>query len=684
MNLINNIKTYYTQKQIDLLSRYLDDKVKEGNILWQKTYDRLFQERVSQIEFPVSFNTVNPRDKILYRNFEDTFNLINVISTTLAYEYYSLKTLINNHEMFRKDDVNSISNLKNKTLNIVSNNITNFTNISTDNGYIECNPTTLTEFKIDNVECELFPKNYLDKSGNLPNADNLISGKHDYWLTEIVLDHEETCGATFTIDFGTYVNFNMLFLNFACKYIPNITKIEINNIESLTENFYQVEYKTRKYQKATEIYFLSDNNEHKSYITNKVRITIEQERYDFIWKKFNNKEDEILNKEITSTDNITNLLYKDNYYLDPSKYVTNVYSYVFGLYFIRVLFKDYNVKETNNVTETFFFNETLNNKKSFTLDNIFSKKTENDPNHLNVYINGILQKDYIEYNNRTIIFKDPQGNDTNIFNLVKNRSTFFIDTLAAYPENSGPDTTGLEGDHYYYNLNTHQMMQKNCSDSSDEWKNWNNYFDTNNIVTPSDNINKYYRFYFENDLLYYSEQLEVSFSFLKDNIPSTFISNPYYLKGKNLITLKTIEEIRSPFTIEYKLLNEEGYNVKTSDFLESDKPVFITDTYNIQEVYNEVKTNYIKLKHYPIKDIDIKCFVGVDSIERVDTFNSDNLQYIINNNYIFFNKSLNGKNVQITYNYYPDEIYIIAELRTNTDYVTTDCPRIFNIEVNLE
>lgn len=672
MNLINNIKTYYTQKQMDLLSRYLDDKVKEGNILWQKTYDRLFQERASQIEFPVSFNTVNPRNKILYRNFEDTFNLINVISTTLAYEYYSLKTLINNHEMFRKDDVNSISNLKNKTLNIVSNNIINFTNISTDNGYIECNPTTLTEFKIDNVECELFPKNYLDKSGNLPNSENLISGKHDYWLTEIVLDHEETCGATFTIDFGTYVNFNMLFLNFACKYIPNITKIEINNVESLTENFYQVEYQTRKYQKATEIYFLGDNNEHKSYITNKVRITIEQDRYDFVWKKFNNKEDEILNKEITSTDNITNLLYKDNYYLDPSKYVTNVYSYVFGLYFIRVLFKDYNVKDTNNVTETFVLNSTTNNKKAFVLDNIYSMRGPNDPKHLYVYINGVEQNNYTEYNNHVVRFEN------NIYDIVQ--TTFNIDGIFS----EDPDMTGKQGEHYYYNSSTYQMMYINCDISGDIWKNWNDYFDINNIVMPLNDINKKYKFYFDNNELHYSEDLELVFTFLKDNVPSTFISNPYNLKGKNLITLKTIEEIRSPFTIEYKLLNNEGYNVKTSDFLESDKPVFISDTYNIQEVHNEIKTNYIKLKHYPIKDTDIKCFVGVDPIERVDAFNSDNLQYIINNNYIFFNKSLNGKNVQITYNYYPDEIYIVAELRTNTDYVTTDCPRIFNIEVNLE
>lgn len=676
MNLINNIKTYYTQKQIDLLSRYLDDKVKDGNILWQKTYDRLFQERASQVEFPVSFNTVNPRDNILYRNFEDTFNLINIITTTLAYEYYNLKTLINNHEMFRKDDVNSISNLKNKTLNIVSNNIINFTNISTDNGYIECNPTTLTEFKIENVECELFPKNYLDKSGNLPNSENLISGKHDYWLTEIVLDHEETCGATFTIDFGTYVNFNMLFLNFACKYIPNITKIEINNIESLVENFYQVDYKIRKYQKATEVYFLNDNNEYKSYITNKVRITIEQDRYDFIWKKFNNKEDEILNKEITSTDNITNLLYKNDYYLDPSKYVTNVYSYVFGLYFIRVLFKDYNVKDTNNITETFILNSTTNNKKAFILDNIFSKRKPNDPKHLYVYINGSEQNydKYDEVNNHTVVFKE------NVYDSIKLNDCFIIDGIFS----EDPDMTGEIGEHYYYNSNTYQMMYINCDIQGDIWKNWNNFFNINNIVTPLNDINKKYRFYFDNNELYYSEDLELTFTFLKDNIPSTFISNPYYLKGKNLITLKTIEEVRSPFTIEYKLLNNEGYNVKTSDFLESDKPVFITDTYNIQEVHNEVVTNYIKLKHYPIKDTDIKCFVGVDPIERVDTFNSDNLQYIINNNYIFFNKSLNGKNVQITYNYYPDEVYIVAELRTNTDYVTTDCPRIFNIEVNLE
>lgn len=672
MNLINNIKTYYSQKQMDLLSRYLDDKVKDGNILWQKTYDRLFQERVSQIEFPVSFNTVNPRNQILYRNIEDTFNLINVITTTLAYEYYNLKTLINNHEMFRKDDVNSISNLKNNILNIVSNNIINFTNISTDNGYIECNPTTLTEFKIDNVTCDLFPLNYLDKSGNLPSADNLLSGKQDYWLSEIVLDHEETCGATFTIDFGTYVNFNTIFLNFACKYIPSITKVEINNIESLQEDFNIVDYELRKYQKATEIYFKGENNEHKSYITNKVRITIEQNRYDFVWKKFNNKEDEILNNEITSTDNITNLLYKDSYYLDPSKYVTNVYSYVFGLYFVRVLFKDYNVKDTNNITETYTLNATTNNKKTFVLDNVFSMRHDGDPKHLFVLINGVEQNDYEEKNNHTIVFNN-NAYDSAIV-------SFNIDGIFS----EDPDMTGKTGEHFYYNSSTYEMMEINCNIPGDMWKNWNNFFDINQIVGTLNDISKKYRFYFENNELHYSEDLELTFTFLKDNIPSTFISNPYYLKGKNLITINTVEEIRSPFTIEYKLLNDEGYNIKTSEIIESGKPVYITDTYNIKEIFNDIKTNYVKLKHYPIKDTEIKCFVGVDSIDRVDAFNGDDLQYIINNDYIFFNKSLFGRNVQIYYNYYPDEVYVVAELRTNTDYVTTDCPRIFNIEVNLE
>lgn len=350
LNFLYNLSNDISKKQKTLLLDYL-----KGNEIPDLVQSRYFTEKfkntLSDIVFPVSFDKVLTRE-INEKKENNTFNLIDLDLLALTYNTIELNKIINNNEIIRKDDVNTYNNIKSGKLTNFSLSSVNNKAIYYDNSKIELMPSVLLEYNINNIEVDFFPKKYTYLKGNNLTKEN-VKDNDQFWMVQLYNDINAKTGADITITFSNSVNFNNLMLNYFGKYRPEIESIQIfeNN------EFKDVNFNVDIDKKNLIIYFENpENGEHQSYYTNKIKIKLVQSRYDFVWKAEVDNENEILKGEYTSLDAINKYIYENNTELNEKRILRNQYTYTFGLFYIKVLYKSYNAKKVDTITLNGFIN----------------------------------------------------------------------------------------------------------------------------------------------------------------------------------------------------------------------------------------------------------------------------------------------------------------------------------------
>ena len=350
LNFLYNLSNDISKKQKTLLLDYL-----KGNEIPDLVQSRYFTEKfrntLSNITFPVSFDKVLTSE-INEKKEDNTFNLIDVDLLALTYNTIELNKIINNNEIIRKDDVNTYNNIKSGKLTNFSLSSVNNKSIYYDNSKIELMPSVLLEYNINNIEVDFFPKKYTYLKGNNLTKEN-VKDNDQFWMVQLYNDINAKTGADITITFSNSVNFNNLMLNYFGKYRPEIESIQIfeNN------EFKNVNFNIDIDKKNLIIYFEDpESGEHKSYYTNKIKIRLVQSRYDFVWKTEVDNENEILKGEYTSLDAISKYIYEDKNNLNEKRILRNQYTYTFGLFYIKVLYKSYNAKKIDTITLNGFIN----------------------------------------------------------------------------------------------------------------------------------------------------------------------------------------------------------------------------------------------------------------------------------------------------------------------------------------
>lgn len=350
LNFLYNLSNDISKKQKTLLLDYL-----KGNEIPDLVQSRYFTEKfrntLSDITFPVSFDKVLTRE-INEKKENNTFNLIDLDLLALTYNTIELNKIINNNEIIRKDDVNTYNNIKSGKLTNFSLSSVNNKAIYYDNSKIELMPSVLLEYNINNIEVDFFPKKYTYLKGNNLTKEN-VKDNDQFWMVQLYNDINAKTGADITITFSNSVNFNNLMLNYFGKYRPEIESIQIfeNN------EFKDVNFNVDIDKKNLIIYFENpENGEHQSYYTNKIKIKLVQSRYDFVWKAEVDNENEILKGEYTSLDAINEYIYENKTELNEKRILRNQYTYTFGLFYIKVLYKSYNAKKVDTITLNGFIN----------------------------------------------------------------------------------------------------------------------------------------------------------------------------------------------------------------------------------------------------------------------------------------------------------------------------------------
>ena len=350
LNFLYNLSNDISKKQKTLLLDYL-----KGNEIPDLVQSRYFTEKfkntLSDITFPVSFDKVLTRE-INEKKEDNTFNLIDLDLLALTYNTIELNKIINNNEIIRKDDVNTYNNIKSGKLTNFSLSSVNNKAIYYDNSKIELIPSVLLEYNINNIEVDFFPKKYTYLKGNNLTKEN-VKDNDQFWMVQLYDDINAKTGADITITFSNSVNFNNLMLNYFGKYRPEIESIQIfeNN------EFKDVNFNVDIDKKNLIIYFENpENGEHQSYYTNKIKIRLVQSRYDFVWKAEVDNENEILKGEYTSLDAINEYIYENKTELNEKRILRNQYTYTFGLFYIKVLYKSYNAKKVDTITLNGFIN----------------------------------------------------------------------------------------------------------------------------------------------------------------------------------------------------------------------------------------------------------------------------------------------------------------------------------------
>lgn len=348
LNFLYNLSNDISKKQKTLLLDYL-----KGNEIPDLVQSRYFTEKfkntLSDITFPVSFDKVLTNE-INEKKEDNTFNLIDLDIAALTYNTIELNKIINNNEIIRKDDVNTYNNIKNDKLTNFSLYSVNNKPIYYDNSKIELMPSILLEYNISDIEVDFFPKKYTYLKGNTLTKEN-VKDNDQFWMVQLYNDINAITGADITITFTNYIDFNNIILNYFGKYRPEIESIQISVLNNNVEEFQNIDFNMEVDKKNLIIYFEDSNTgEHKSYYTNKIKIRLVQSRYDYVWKAEVDNENEILKGEYTSLDAINKYIYENKTDLNEKRILRNQYTYTFGLFYIKVLYKSYNAKKVNTIT----------------------------------------------------------------------------------------------------------------------------------------------------------------------------------------------------------------------------------------------------------------------------------------------------------------------------------------------
>lgn len=348
MKILDRIISIFNDKQKRQLEELLFKKIGEGKIPWKDVYTETLKRRLPNLVDGLKLTKMPYRNKIDTNRLNEQLEDIEISAISLAAESEELDRTLSTHEMFRKDDVKSFFNIAREYVDMVNNEVKDYktNNITVQNGIIELIPSLIIDYKIKSVEVEYFPGNVAERRGNDPDSVNISPGTDGgYWLSDILTKRKSTVGAKVIIGFNGNINFNKFVLNMSGKYPVTIENIEIKR----GTDWIPIPFEGKLTEKFTQLITTDSNGDSMMYQSEYVRITFVQQKSDFIWETEIDNEDEAIKNPVDEKSNIvSDLLYTDEFELSKKQILTNVFSYIFGLYFVRVMLQKYSTELIGN------------------------------------------------------------------------------------------------------------------------------------------------------------------------------------------------------------------------------------------------------------------------------------------------------------------------------------------------
>lgn len=340
MKIIDNINTIFNDGMLDLLKKFLEERVRRGNVSWEDAYNTLLSKTSDVLSNGLTLTRQQTNGKIKAKDILTELSLVKIFLAALELESKNIDRVLGTHELIRKDNVRTITDVKRRYLDIVNHSIQELKtrNIEIKDGRIRLFPLVVQNFKIRDVEVEYLPDSIVKRIGNDPSPENITPGTdRGYWETTILTKGLTPVTAKVVLNFGDTISFNRLRMNLAGKYASTITDVEIvsgGNWTSIHTGDITSKFVTVIYPQI--------------YQTTQIRITFTQTIGEFLWWTVTDNGMELL-KEETREDavdlGVRRSTEKDAYLPITEEKFSNVYGFVLGIFNVVVSLNIYSGDE---------------------------------------------------------------------------------------------------------------------------------------------------------------------------------------------------------------------------------------------------------------------------------------------------------------------------------------------------
>lgn len=336
MRILENVTTVFDDNLITLIEKYLEEKVRRGEIVWKDAYDLLLDTAAEKLTGSLLMDAQEYHGKINRDAIKNDFALAKIYMAALELESKNIDRILGTHELLRKDNVRVITDIKRRYLDIVNHSIQEFRtiNIVVKDGKIRLFPLKSQVFAPRDVSATYTPSTYVERLGNDPTIDNISSGTDaGYWETTIISNSQTPTSAILELDYVDTITFNRLKINSSGKFPITITNVEILENEEWVS--VHDENETSKY--INIVY-------PETYQTSKIRLTLTQTIGEFKWWTIVDNRESLIDddrREEAVDESVRESIEDIKYTPIVKKQVNNVYEYVLGVYNVLVFLDIY-------------------------------------------------------------------------------------------------------------------------------------------------------------------------------------------------------------------------------------------------------------------------------------------------------------------------------------------------------
>jgi len=336
MKILENVSTVFDDNLISLIGKYLEEKVRRGEVIWKDAYNLLLSTAAEKLTGTITLDSQEYGGKINQAAIENDFALAKVYLAAMELESKNIDRILGTHELLRKDNVRITTDIKRRYLDIVNHSIQEFrtTNIVIKDGKIRLFPLLTQMFVPRDVSTVYEPSTYEERIGNDPTVENISSGTDaGYWETSILSKSQTPTSAILELDYVDTITFNRLKINSSGKFPIMITNVEI--LENGTWRSVHTDDDTSKY--INIVY-------PETYQTSKIRLTLTQTIGQFKWWTIIDSREELVDddrREGAVDDSVRESIETISYIPIIKKQINNVYEYTLGVYNILVFLDIY-------------------------------------------------------------------------------------------------------------------------------------------------------------------------------------------------------------------------------------------------------------------------------------------------------------------------------------------------------
>jgi hypothetical protein len=327
MKILENVTTVFDDNLISLIQKYLEEKVRRGEVLWKDAYNLLLKTTADKLTGNLKMDVQPAGGRINRDAILNDFALAKLYMVALELESKNIDRILGTHELLRKDNVRITTDVKRRYLDIVNHSIQEFrtTNIAIKDGKIRLFPLLTQVFTPRDVSATYEPSTYVEKTGNEPTVDNISSGTNaGYWEAKLLTKSQAPASAIIELDFVDTITFNRLKINSSGKF-----PVTVDDIEVLVNGIYTSVHTGDETSKYINIVYPQ------TYQTSKVRLTLTQTIGEFLWwTTIDNREglaDDNMREE-TIDDSVRESVDGLDYTPIVRKKIDNVYEYTLGAY----------------------------------------------------------------------------------------------------------------------------------------------------------------------------------------------------------------------------------------------------------------------------------------------------------------------------------------------------------------